>query len=311
MSKTEHPELYRKHRPTSFKKMVGQDGAISILTTKVKAKQIPHAILITGPSGVGKTTIARILQKPLDCVDSDFYEINCAGNGIDRIREIRDRMMLKGLTGGKRIYLLDEIHKLSIDGQNALLKMLEDPPDHIYFILCTTDPGKVIRTIQTRCLHIKLKSIGVKELAEIVQSIADIEGVEIREEVLDRLVEVAEGSARQALVLLDSIRGLEGEDAQLAAISNPENKQAAFDIVKALLWEKATWSKVAKILKGIPQDDPEGIRYLVLANATAEMLKCSKNSPRAYMIVTAFRDNFYDSKFAGLVAACWESINPV
>lgn len=309
MSK-EHVELYRKHRPSSLKRIVGQADAVSVLSSKIKAKKLPHAILFTGPSGVGKTTMARIVIKHLGGLEDDFEEVNCAGVGIDKIRSIGTRTGFRGLQGGPRGWILDEAHKLTSDGQNALLKMLEEAPEWIYFILCTTDPQKIIKTIHTRCMQIKLKSMGAKEVQELVENIASIEGMELREEVIDRIVDAAEGSARQALVLLDTIREIEGEEAQLAAITNPEAKQVAFDLVKALLWEKANWKSVSKILQGIDNEDPEGLRYLVLACATKEMLKGTKNSPRAYMIVTAFRDNFYDSKFSGLVAACWEVVQP-
>jgi DNA polymerase III gamma/tau subunit len=312
MSNEQHPELYRRLRPGSLKKVVGQDEAISVLLTKMKAKKLPHAILITGPSGVGKTTIGRIISKHLDCADGDFEEVNCAGSGIDKIRDIRRGMPFKSLAGGGRVWLLDEVHMLSSDGQNALLKMLEDPPAHVYFILCTTNPGKVIDTVQNRCMHLKLKAINSKDMSNLVQSAADAVGFELREEVRDHIVDAAEGSGRQALVLLDSILGIDGDEAQLAAISNPEHKQAAFDIVKALLWEKAKWPAVAKILKGLKDSaDVEGIRHLVLATASNGMLKADKNLPRYYMIVTAFRDNFYDSKFAGLTAACYEVVHPI
>ena len=143
MDDSEATELYRKYRPTSFKQVVGQEEAIRTLTELGKRKAIPHAILFTGPSGVGKTTLARILQRKLKCVGNDFVEMNAANDrGVGIIRSIQNKVGLAPMLGSCRIWLMDEAHQLTSDAQSAFLKLLEDTPSHVYFMLATTDPQK-------------------------------------------------------------------------------------------------------------------------------------------------------------------------
>lgn len=300
-------ELYRTHRPKTFAHLFGQPDAVRMLEDMVKHERIPHALLLTGPSGVGKTSAARILRKHLKCSEQDFEELNAAdARGIETVREIRAMMNLSPMGGKCRIWLIDEGAKLTGDAQSALLKMLEDTPDHVYFMIATTDPQKLLNTIRTRCTEIRFSPLSSKVMGDLVRSIAGREGTTLTEEVVDRLVEAAEGSARKALVLLNSIIKIEDTEEQLNCILSSTAKQDAFQIVKALLWEKSDWPTVAKMIRGVETDDWEGLRYLVLANATNELLKGTKTAARAYMVVRCFDTNWYDSKRAGLVAACYD-----
>ncbi len=303
-------ELYKQYRPTTFKQVLGQPEAVKILEDLVKRKKVPHALLLTGGSGVGKTTIARILQDKLDCSDSDFFELNAADTkGIDTIRDIRQSMGYTPMQGSSRIWYVDECAKLTSDAQTCLLKMLEDTPSHVYFILSTTDPQKVIKTIHTRCTEIKLSSLTPKDIEDLLVSVSTKEKTKVPQEVIDRIVEVAEGSARKALVILHQVIGLKTEQEQLDAVQNSESRQQAIEIARALLNPATRWPAMAKILKEVDTSDPEGIRYLVLAYASNVMLGGGGNLlDRAYLIICAFEGNFYDSKKAGLVRACWEVI---
>src|SRR5581483_897674 len=198
-------EIYKRFRPKKLSSVIGQETAIQSLE-KMLANNFPHAVLITGPSGVGKTTIARILKDRLGCSDMDFMERNCADfRSIDDVRDIRRRNELMPIGGRCRIWLVDECHKLTNDAQNAFLKMLEDTPKHVYFFLCTTDPQKVIKTIHTRCTQIKLNALKEETLAGIVQGIIKRANLAVDEAVVDEICKVAEGSARKALVLLDQV----------------------------------------------------------------------------------------------------------
>ena len=132
-------ELYKKHRPSYLEDVFGQPEAVKVLGSMIEKDDLPHSILFTGPSGVGKTTLARILKEELECHANDFKEINCADfRGIDTIRDIRNNMNRQSLMGGPLIWLIDEAHKLTNDAQTAFLKMLEDTPKHVYFFLATT-----------------------------------------------------------------------------------------------------------------------------------------------------------------------------
>jgi DNA polymerase-3 subunit gamma/tau len=302
-------EFYKKHRPALFKSVIGQTEAVGMLKKLLEHKeQFPHALLFTGPSGTGKTTLARILQKRLSCGDNDFFEINCADfRGVDMVRDIRSRMNLAPMNGTSRIYLIDEAHQLSKDAQNALLKMLEDTPSHVYFMLATTTQGKLLATIQTRCTEIRTKSLSVGDLVSLLDEICAKEKINISEELSDRIVECADGSARKALVLLNQVIHLDGEEEQLNAVLSSDTKRQAIEIARALINPRTRWGDIAKLLKDL-DEDPEQVRYLVLGYASSVLLGGGKLAPRAYLVVTAFGGNFYDSKKAGLVAACYEVI---
>jgi len=299
-------ELYRRYRPTSFKDVVGQASAVSTLSDMGKRGAIPHVILLTGPSGTGKTTIARILRVKLKCSDIDFQEINAADfRGIDTIRTIRQQMGAAPLMGQSRVWLIDECQALTADSQGALLKILEDTPAHVYFILATTDPQKLKKTIITRCTEIRCQEISTAELAKLVTTVATAEGVTLPSSVVSRLSEVADGSARKALVLLHAVIGLTEEAEQLAAIEKGDVKSQAIEIARALLNPNTRWPKMREILKGV-SDEPETIRHLILSYCTTVLL--NGDNARAALILEECRDPYYDTKRAGLVLSCWNII---
>lgn len=309
-------EYYKKYRPKILKNVLGQADAVAALEGLIKDKdRFPHAILFTGPSGCGKTTLGRILAKPLGCGiktpsgkrNFDFREINCADfRGIDMVREIRGRMELKALNGSSIIYLIDECHQLTSPSQNAMLKMLEDTPKHVYFMLATTDPQKLLRTIRTRCTSINLKALLPTDLERLAKGVMKREKLTLSEDVLDALIVAADGSARQLLVLLNQIASVESGEDQIELLSSPDVEQQAIEIARCLMKKGSTWKQMATILSKVTED-PESIRYMVLGYARTVLLK--SGSGRAFQIITCFADNFYDSKAAGLTAACYEVIN--
>lgn len=297
-------ELYRKHRPTTFKAVIGQQRAVSMLKEMVTNDRVPHALLFVGGSGCGKTTLARIIKEKMECSDNDFVEVNCADfRGIDMVREIRNRMGLSPIGGKCRMWLIDECHQLSKDAQNALLKMLEDTPAHVYFMLATTDPQKLLTTIRTRCTEVKLVELKAADMTALLQTTAEKEGKTLSEEVLARLVEYACGSARKALVLLNQVINIEGDEAQLDAIASSDSKTKAIELARALL-QKAPWAEVAAILKDL-DEEPESLRRMVLSYASNVLLGGGKAAPRAFLLCDVFQHHFYDSGKPGLVTACY------
>jgi len=272
-------------------------------------KGVPHAILLTGPSGVGKTTIARIIKDTIHCGERDFVEINCADfKGIDMVRDIRRQMGMAPMFGDARVWLIDEAHKLTGDAQTALLKMLEDTPDHVYFMLATTDPQKLIKTIHTRCTEIKLSAISPAEMLKLLTRVVEKEEMKVSADVLQEIVEAADTSARKALVILQQVGYLDNEEEQMKAVqSSSINKGEAINLARALCNPGIRWAEVASILKSL-DDDPEGVRYLILGYFRSILLGGGKLAPRAFRIIDVFSNNFYDSKQAGLAAACYEVV---
>jgi len=301
-------ELYKKHRPKTLKDIIGQDGPVKVLQVFIDKKKVPHSVLITGPSGCGKTTIARILRKKVRCGKHDFRELDCADfRGIDMVRSIRKDLMKAPISGKTKVWLIDECHKMTVDAQNAFLKMLEDTPKHVYFILCTTDPQKLKKTIRTRCTEIAVKSLTNAATKRLVNKICKIESIKLPKNVLDKIVESSEGSARKALVLLNQVFLLEDDD-MLAAIENLTLEDTAIFLGRLLMNDRTKWPAMAKALKDNKDAEPESIRWGVLGYARSCLISGSKISDRAYIVIESFRDNFFDSKHAGLAAACYEVI---
>ena len=299
-------EFYRKYRPTLLKQIIGQPEVVKTLKGMIDSNRVPHAIMLSGPTGVGKTTIARILQNKLKCDDTDFFEINCAANGgIDKIREIQTRTGCAPMSGGARIWYLDEAHKVSGGGMEASLKMLEDVPPHVYFILATSEPDKILKTVRGRCTELKLRKLTETELAQVVNSVLEKESKKISTSVLSTLTEAADGSARKALVLLDQIIGLDTDEEKIEAIRSQDAKRQAYELMKLLVFKGGSWTEVCKILKGI-EEEPETIRRQMLGLAAKALLDDPKYKARAFNVIQAFECNFYDSGKAGLVKACLE-----
>lgn len=302
-------DLPRKYRPAGFKEVLGQPAAVRMLTAMGKARTIPQCLLFVGPSGCGKTTMARVTANKLKCGGPDLCEVNAAENrGIDMVRSIAARANMKPIAGPVRVWIIDECHQLTADAQGAFLKLLEEPPEHVYFMLATTHPNKLRKAILTRCTEIKVNEVGIDLLEGLVQRVHRMEtdNNDLDEAVARKIAECAEGSARTALVLLQTVINITDPDKQLASIENGGAKAQAIEIARAIM-KGVAWGKMAAILKTC-DEEPESIRWLVLSYATTVAL--GKGDPaRAIDIIEAFGDNFYDTKKAGLVRACYDALN--
>jgi DNA polymerase-3 subunit gamma/tau len=301
-------ELYKKHRPKSLDDVVGHHTVTNMLKGMLEEEKVPHAILLSGPSGVGKTTIARILKIEINCGAADFKELNCADfRGIDMVRDIRSYMNLVPVSGDCRVWLIDEAHQMSSPAQNAFLKILEDTPQHVYFMLCTTEPEKLIKTVRNRCTNIQLKAISNKDIEALIKKVLKKEDITLESNVISKTVELSEGSARKSLVFLNQIIHLESEEEQLETLQNVSVEGQAIEIARALINPRTKWDEMAAILKSI-DEDPEGIRRMILSYCNSVLLGNGKLAPRAYNIINVFRDNFYDSGKPALTACCYEII---
>ncbi len=302
-------ELYKKYRPRKLSEMVGQDSSVKMLRAFLTKSRLPHTLLFTGPSGCGKTTLARILRRKLKCGKHDFTELDCADfRGIEMVRRIRSHLLQVPISGKCRVWIIDECHKLTNDAQNAFLKMLEDTPKHVYFMLATTDPQKLKKTIRTRSTEIVVRSLSEKDMNTLLISTILLEQKKISKEVIETIIDNSNGSARKALVLLNQVINLGDKEEMIEAIKSTTAEIQANIIARALHNPRTKWNQMAKILKGTLNEEPEQIRWMVLGYARNVLLSSSKLSTRAWVIIDVFQDNFFDSKHAGLAAACYAVI---
>ena len=217
--------LYRKFRPTAFEDVKGQDHIVTTLRNQIKAERIGHAYLFCGTRGTGKTTIAKIFAKAVNCehpVDGspcgecaickaiavgasmNVIEIDAASNnGVDNIREIVDEVAYSPAEGKYKVYIIDEVHMLSIGAFNALLKTLEEPPSYVIFILATTEVHKIPITILSRCQRYDFKRITIDTIADRLRELTEKEQVQIEDKAVRYIAKAADGSMRDALSLLD------------------------------------------------------------------------------------------------------------
>lgn len=314
--KTTH-ELYKRYRPQKLSEIIGQPHAVAQLRKALEKNKVDHTILFNGPTGTGKTTLMRIMARNLKCSRHDFTEINTADfKGIDTIRDIRRNINLQPIGGVCRIVAIDECHKLTNDAQNAILKLLEDTPAHVYFMLGTTDPQKLLAALLGRCTEIKLKAIDQDDLEALIKDIIAKEKFPVSGKIIEEIAEAAHGSARKALVILDAVSKAEPGEAQARAISiTTIDKDLAYALAKLLIFgPKGSWLKVALHLQKMKDEDPEGVRHCVLGFARVMMTGKDGRAPdpnyaaRAFCCLNAFEDNFYDSHGPGLVLACWRTV---
>jgi DNA polymerase-3 subunit gamma/tau len=215
MTDTTNQALYSKHRPQSFDEVRNQDHIISVLKGALKKGTLPHALLFVGSRGTGKTTVARIFAREAGAHDIDIYEIDAASNrGIDDIRALRESVVTLPYESRYKVYIIDEVHMLTKEAFNALLKTLEEPPAHVLFILATTERDKLLDTITSRCQIFEFRAPTRDEIRDTVLAVAKREKYALDTAAADVIAIAADGSYRDALGILQKVM-LASNDAKL------------------------------------------------------------------------------------------------
>ena len=242
--------LYRKYRPTNFNEVVGQDKVITVIKNEIINNRISHAYLFSGPRGTGKTTTAKIIAKLVNCTNpvngeccnkcdnclnfknsSDIVEIDAASNnGVDEIRELRDKVNLVPTNSKYKIYIIDEVHMLTTQAFNALLKTLEEPPAHVIFILATTEPHKIPLTVASRCQKFQFSKISNDEIVHRLSDIIKEENIKLDNEILLEIARLSDGGLRDAINMLDQLLAYKSENITLMDVYNINSCVSYVDI---------------------------------------------------------------------------------
>lgn len=287
--------LYRKYRPNQFSELIGQDHIRNSIEGMLKSNQIGHAYLFSGPRGTGKTTLARLLARAVNCIGKkkgveacgvceicleiqngqsvDVMEIDAASNrGIDDIRELREKITFAPTRSKYRVYIIDEVHMLSKDAFNALLKTLEEPPAHAIFILATTELHKVPETIISRCLRYQFHRATPDKIVSILKEIALKEGIKLDDDAAQLLAERAEGSYRDALSLLGNVSGEKDLNAaNLRVLIGLPSAEIISQLLSAVANGKP--QLVASLLKGFVEEGLDvGVLVRSMANSCREQI---------------------------------------
>lgn len=300
--------LYIKHRPADFSEIVGNKNTINTLRTAINKKSPPHAYLFIGPPGTGKTTLARISAQKLNCANMDIMELNAANfRGIDTSREIIRQMRLAALGGGARAWILDESASLTKDAQTALLKALEDAPPHVYFLLATTDPQKLLPTIRNRCMIFTLQYLSEDKIFCLLEGVIEKENKNVSDEAIEQIAQRCQGCPRTALILLDGIIDLPEKDMLKSVRRITGIERTTLDLCQCLI-NGSRWKPIASTLKALTDQEPEQVRMAVLNYCKTVLLNDGERRDRAFLIMDSFKEPFYNSGSAGLARACYEAI---
>lgn len=279
--------LHTKYRPICFADVLGQDHFLKQLR-RIVSDRAARAFLFHGPSGCGKTTLARICAQELGCLPADIMEHDGATqNGVGDMRGLQEAVRYRPLGEGKyRAVILDEVHRVTGQAFDSILKIVEEPPAHLFWLFCTTAPTKVPMTIRNRCQQFGVREVAPDELAKLLRNVAKREGIELADDILMYIASKSLGSPRRALVNLEACATVKNRREAAAALEQVVDEDAVLDLCRFLCQPaKKTWPKAMELVAKIGDANGEGVRIIV-ANYVAACLSKAESDAEAGKYLT-------------------------
>lgn len=315
--------LYRKYRPKTFNDVVGQNVVVKILQNSIIENKISHAYIFSGPRGTGKTSIAKIFSKAINCSNNingdlcgtceickhdandeiDIVEIDAASNnGVDEIREIRNNIKLMPSVLKYKVYIIDEVHMLSTSAFNALLKTLEEPPSHAIFILATTEFNKIPATVISRCQKFDFKKINKKDIYLRLKYILECENKELGDNIINLIADLSDGGLRDAINLLDQVLSIDKSDLSTDDVYNligDISEQSVFDLLSCI-----TNGNIKDVVSIIDKYNEQGKNFTNICNRLEELIK----NILIYNSTSNYFDKEYENKLQSYSKVDYEKL---
>jgi DNA polymerase-3 subunit gamma/tau len=270
-------DFHNKYRPDNLDDVIGQEAAVKSIRALFKLKNLPHSYMFYGPAGTGKTTLARIIAKHLDCEEENITEVDAGSKrGVNEMKELINSLIY-GTFGDNpiKMIILDEVQALTTDAFNALLKTLETPPNHVYFVLCTTEYAKVPETIRSRCHQYHLKEVSYKDIYDLLVKVAKKEKIKLSEDSIKFVAKQANGCVRNGLMFLSQVRSCDSKDEVAKVLEAHLDDKEVIELCRLLGGDikKFVWKDVQKILLSLRLKNPESVRIQVANYLTSCVLK--------------------------------------
>ena len=295
-------------RPKTLDEFHGNAGLKAALASKLDIKDQPKVFLFYGPPGCGKTTLAQIMARAYGCnMDKDYQEFDIGdARGIDDARSIKQNIHYSPMGGPVKVYVLDEVHASNSFFQDAMLKVLEEPPRHVMFILCTTEPGKLKATVKRRCHDFQVQPLNNQEMTGFIGMTLAREGLEgYPQDIINEIVNASQGSPGVAMKILDQVIDMGGDQGQIMELVRRTQvaEASVIDLCRSLLAKD--WNGVARQLRAMPEKvEVEPVRRGILKYMRKVILGDRPN-PQAAQVIMAFESPWFDGGLDGLVARCY------